>query len=199
MALVGLAGVGNAITLLFWRYFGVTLYLWAEADPRLSLLGDCDFFSLSRIATFLPEFLEKTELFTPQFLVSLFRASIYYNMITAETTDEPLHGTVYPLTHTIDMASVLISPVLDLPQIYTKPSGTDILRALDLLTIKPRSFATTPHEAAKGRSVQSAGITRYLTSIISSPLSWLESDELREAVWDAAGARLSERSGRAGI
>lgn len=44
-----------------------------------------------------------------------------------------------------------------------------------------------------------AGVSQYLTSIISSPLAWLPSDEAREAVWDAASARLCERSGRTGM
>ncbi|KAL4893681.1 putative methyltransferase-domain-containing protein [Aspergillus ambiguus] len=100
-------------------------------------------------------------------------------MISADL-DEPLH-------------------VLDLPQIHTKPSGTEILRALDLLAIKPRSFSSKNHEAVKRPAVQPAGVTRYLTSFISSPLSWLDTDELREAVWDAAAARLSERSGRSAM
>ncbi|OJJ87817.1 S-adenosylmethionine-dependent methyltransferase [Aspergillus glaucus CBS 516.65] len=69
--------------------------------------------------------------------------------------------------------------VLDLPQIYTKPSGTD-----------------TDAETTKTPSVQPTGVTRYLTSIISSPLSWLETDALRDAIWDATSARLSERCGR---
>ncbi|PYH49377.1 S-adenosylmethionine-dependent methyltransferase [Aspergillus saccharolyticus JOP 1030-1] len=92
----------------------------------------------------------------------------------------------------------LISPfsVLDLPQIHTKPSGTELIQALALLTTKPRSFGLKAPEAVKAQTVHPAGITRYLTSIISSPLAWLETDELREAVWDAAAARLSERSGR---
>ncbi|OOF95267.1 hypothetical protein ASPCADRAFT_515690 [Aspergillus carbonarius ITEM 5010] len=86
--------------------------------------------------------------------------------------------------------------VFDLPQIHTKPSGTELIQALDLLTVKPRSFGPVAQEAGKSRTVQPAGVTRYLTSIIASPLSWLDTDELREAVWDAAAARLSERSGR---
>ncbi|KAE8148203.1 VPS28 protein-domain-containing protein [Aspergillus avenaceus] len=95
-------------------------------------------------------------------------------------SDEPLH-------------------VLDLPQIYTKPSGTEIIRALDLLAIKPKSFNVNTNEAVKGPAVHPTGVTRYLTSIISSSLSWLDTDELREAVWDSAAARLSERSGRAAM
>ncbi|RDW90219.1 S-adenosylmethionine-dependent methyltransferase [Aspergillus mulundensis] len=85
---------------------------------------------------------------------------------------------------------------LDLPQIYTKPSGTELLQTLDLLTIKPRSFGASAHGPVKSRAVDPTGLTRYLTSIIASPLSWLDTDELREAIWDAASARLSERSGR---
>ena len=88
--------------------------------------------------------------------------------------------------------------MLDLPQIYTKPSGTELMKALDLLAIMPRSFGTNAQEAEERPSVQPAGVTHYLTSIIASPLSWLDTDQLREAVWDAASARISERSGRAG-
>ncbi|KAJ5779967.1 Vacuolar protein sorting-associated VPS28 [Penicillium paradoxum] len=95
-------------------------------------------------------------------------------MISA--TDEPLH-------------------VLDLPQLYQKPSGTELVKALALLSLKPRTFGTTA-DVVKGPAVQPAGVTRYLTSIIASPLSWLDTDELREAIWDSAAARLSERSGR---
>lgn len=87
--------------------------------------------------------------------------------------------------------------MLDLPQVYTKPSGTDLIKALNLLTLQPRTFGTSA-DAVKGPAVQPAGVTRYLTSIISSSLSWLDTEELREAVWDAAAARLSERSGRTG-
>ncbi|KAJ6177544.1 hypothetical protein N7485_004458 [Penicillium canescens] len=99
-------------------------------------------------------------------------------MISA-TVDEPLH-------------------VLDLPQLYEKPSGTDLVKALALLSLQPRTFGTSA-DVVKGPAVQPAGVTRYLTSIISSPLAWLETDELREAIWDAAAARLSERSGRAAM
>lgn len=86
--------------------------------------------------------------------------------------------------------------MLDLPQLYTKPSADDLLKTLQLLAIQPKSFGSP--ESAK-RTVQPAGISRYLTSIVASALAWISSDELREAVWDAAAARLSERSGRTGI
>jgi hypothetical protein len=51
----------------------------------------------------------------------------------------------------------------------------------------------------KSRTVDPSGVTRYLTSIVSSSLSWLDTDELREAIWDTAAARLSERAGRTGM
>lgn len=104
---------------------------------------------------------------------------------------------LYPPTKIVECGTDKKSTVLDLPQIYTKPSGTDLIKALALLTLQPRTFGTTA-DVVNGPAVQPAGVTRYLTSIIASPLSWLDTEELREAVWDAAAARLSERSGRAG-
>ena len=88
--------------------------------------------------------------------------------------------------------------VLDLPQMYAKPLATEILEALELLKMKPRSFGLNSQETQRRRAAQSDGISQYLTTIISSSLSWLESDDARETVWDVAAARLSERSGRAG-
>lgn len=40
-------------------------------------------------------------------------------------------------------------------------------------------------------------ISAYLSTIIKSPLSWLD-DEDREAIWDEASRRFSERCGRSG-
>lgn len=39
-------------------------------------------------------------------------------------------------------------------------------------------------------------MTRYLTSIVSSSLRWIDNEESKEQIWDQASARLSERSGR---
>ena len=36
----------------------------------------------------------------------------------------------------------------------------------------------------------------YLTKIVSSPLAWIEDDDDKERIWEAAAQRLSERSGR---
>lgn len=97
----------------------------------------------------------------------------------------------------MELIRVSLSIVLDLPQIYQNPSGTELIKALALLTLQPRAFGTSA-EAVKGPAVHPTGVNRYLTQIIASPLSWLDTEELREAVWDAAAARLSERSGRSG-
>jgi predicted nicotinamide N-methyase len=43
------------------------------------------------------------------------------------------------------------------------------------------------------------GVTRYLTSIISSDLRWIEDEEAQEEIWSQASLRLSERSGRSGM
>lgn len=102
------------------------------------------------------------------------------------------------------------SPVLDLPQLYTKPSAETLLETLELLTLTPQSWdvdrdANTKlghpehtEQQARRRAVQvnPEGVTRYLTSIVSNPLKWIHDDELKEEIWNQASFRLSERSGR---
>lgn len=41
-------------------------------------------------------------------------------------------------------------------------------------------------------------IAAYLSTIIKSQLSWLVDEEDREAIWDEASRRFSERCGRSG-
>jgi len=101
--------------------------------------------------------------------------------------------------------------VLDLPQLYTKPSAEALLETLALLTTAPPSweYTTTRHTDRDGKAVIEArepavqvnpeGVTRYLTTIISSGLQWIEDDEVKERIWDQASARLSERSGRSAM
>lgn len=87
--------------------------------------------------------------------------------------------------------------VFDLPQLYTKPSATDILKALELLAVRPRTFSKDEHLEFE-HWIHSSGISQYLTSIIASALAWVDTDELREQIWEAASTRLCERSGRSG-
>ncbi|KAL8787194.1 MAG: hypothetical protein Q9195_007885 [Heterodermia aff. obscurata] len=90
--------------------------------------------------------------------------------------------------------------VLDLPQIYTHPSASILLQTLTRLEIKPSSWSVgVEHDRESGEDVapiDEYGIPKYLTSIISNELQWVEDDDERERVWEAASARLSERSGR---
>jgi predicted nicotinamide N-methyase len=101
--------------------------------------------------------------------------------------------------------------VLDLPQLYTKPSADTLLQTLALLTSAPRSWersiaepgTDTSDNGARDRQGESqpqhvnpAGVTRYLTSIVSSSLRWIDDDEAKEEIWNQASSRLSERSGR---
>ncbi|ORY15759.1 hypothetical protein BCR34DRAFT_622762 [Clohesyomyces aquaticus] len=101
--------------------------------------------------------------------------------------------------------------VYDLPQLYTKPSAEAILHALGLLASAPPSWdcsdtgALGQPEPGTGRrrapngdgpQISPEGVTRYLTSIVSSSLRWIDSDEAKEEIRTQASMRLSERSGR---
>ncbi|KAH8682184.1 putative methyltransferase-domain-containing protein [Xylariales sp. PMI_506] len=94
--------------------------------------------------------------------------------------------------------------VLDFPQVWQKPSFADLLACLKKLHIEPpiwnpstsRRIILEDHEnSARFRKEAAA----YLAGIIKSNLSWMESDDERETIWDEASKRLSERCGRAGM
>jgi D-xylulose reductase len=95
--------------------------------------------------------------------------------------------------------------------LYSKPSAETILQTLALLTSTPLSWdrshvksasdhiagADTEHAAEKRTAqVNPEGVSRYLTSIVSSSLQWIDNDEVKEEIWNQASSRLSERSGR---
>lgn len=84
--------------------------------------------------------------------------------------------------------------VLDLPQLYKKPSAASLLSILSRLTTDPASW--NGNRANKEPSISEDGIPAYLTRIISNSLAWIDSAEEKEAIWEAASQRLSERSGR---
>jgi predicted nicotinamide N-methyase len=97
--------------------------------------------------------------------------------------------------------------VLDLPQIYTKPSGQDLLLTLDNLKSEPSTWQTSntvadlkqPKLDSGKVKVRSQGLPSYLTKIISSPLTWIDDDAVKEAIWESAAQCLSERSGRSAM
>lgn len=86
---------------------------------------------------------------------------------------------------------------LDLPQIASRPSYEEIIRALAKLKVKPASWgsriANQPQSERERKSC-----ARYLTNIISSNLTWLPSEAQREKLWEEGSKCLAERCGRAG-
>ncbi|KAK6522655.1 hypothetical protein TWF281_002091 [Arthrobotrys megalospora] len=87
--------------------------------------------------------------------------------------------------------------VLDLPHLSTRPALTTLLATLDLLTIHPPSWDDLSATNLSQKRVQIIGNpTPWLTSLVSSPLKWLPTDDARELVWETASIRLSERCGR---
>lgn len=89
--------------------------------------------------------------------------------------------------------------VLDLPQLYTQPTASELLETLQLLAIKPPSWI---HDSSQQKNralnpVSEEGIPKYLTGVVASKLSWVDEDR-REEIWERASKRLSERAGRTG-
>lgn len=68
--------------------------------------------------------------------------------------------------------------------------------ALELLQQQSPSLSRSKQIRNFVTQVDPKGVPRYLTSIIASPLHWIEDEHSRERIWCAASARLSERSGR---
>ena len=86
--------------------------------------------------------------------------------------------------------------VLDLPQLYQKPSTETLLAVLNDLTLAQPSWDAI--EPSQKRQISEDGVPAYLTRIVSSPLAWIQDEKVREKIWEAASERLSERSGRTG-
>lgn len=78
-----------------------------------------------------------------------------------------------------------------------KPSYDDLLEVMAKTKAKPSSW--TSRAANKPDTEQEAKrLARYLTSVISNDLKWLEHDVQRERIWEIASKRLAERCGRTG-
>ncbi|KAL7271236.1 Protein-lysine N-methyltransferase rrg1 [Rhizina undulata] len=102
----------------------------------------------------------------------------------------------YPPLETIevDASEIPIHTVLDLPQLYTRPSSSTLLSALAHFEIPPPSW-DGPQKVVEAP----AGLAKWLTGIIASPLSWIQDDELQEEIWEVASKRMSERCGRSAM
>ncbi|KAL8825201.1 MAG: hypothetical protein Q9170_007887 [Blastenia crenularia] len=69
--------------------------------------------------------------------------------------------------------------------------------ALNQLQVKPSAWDSDV--VVLSNVVDEAGVPGYLTGIVASSLAWIPDDSIREQIWEAASARLSERSGRSAI
>ncbi|KAI9730714.1 MAG: hypothetical protein M1834_005683 [Cirrosporium novae-zelandiae] len=96
-----------------------------------------------------------------------------------------------------DDASELLH-VLDLPQLYEKPTAQVLLHTLKTIALENPTLETSHHNkkslVVSNRQVDRVEFARYLTSIIASRLTWMNESE-KEQVWNTAAARLSEQSG----
>ncbi|KAI1844787.1 hypothetical protein JX266_009015 [Neoarthrinium moseri] len=93
---------------------------------------------------------------------------------------------------------------LDFPQVWQRPSFEDLIACLRKLQVEPpvwnpntprRVILENQYNAARSRKE----IAAYLASVIKSDLRWIKDDEQKEALWDEASRRFSERCGRAGM
>lgn len=91
---------------------------------------------------------------------------------------------------------------LDFPQMWERPSYASLVDTLQSLELNPpiwnhkRSRSEILQEQESLASQCKAEVTRYLSSIIKSPLAWIEDDDEKEAVWEQASKRMTERCGR---
>ncbi|PUU83091.1 putative methyltransferase-domain-containing protein [Tuber borchii] len=81
--------------------------------------------------------------------------------------------------------------VFDLPALNTRPPVESLLYILNGLAIAPTSW-----EKGVEGVVDPPGLSKWLVTIIASPLEWIRNDEVKEVVWEAASTRLAERCGR---
>ncbi|KIW08616.1 uncharacterized protein PV09_00573 [Verruconis gallopava] len=104
---------------------------------------------------------------------------------------------------TLTESFVNVLHVFDLPQLHNKPSVSELHQALKLLAIETPSWEKGSQNIGRGAfniqqrcRVAPEGVPKYLTSIIASPLNWIQNEEQKVAIWEEASLRLAERSGR---
>ena len=90
--------------------------------------------------------------------------------------------------------------MLDLPQLYQRPAASVLLSTLADLAIAPTSWDRSDAQPPmKKRKINETGIPGWLTRIVANTLYWIEDDNVKEQIWEAASQRLSERSGRSAM
>ncbi|POS77395.1 hypothetical protein DHEL01_v204221 [Diaporthe helianthi] len=98
----------------------------------------------------------------------------------------------------------MVESPLDLPQVWQKPAFPVLLAALQGLRVDPPvwNLKASRTEMVKHQETGTQDpreISSYLSTIIKSPLSWMVDEEDREAIWDEASRRFSERCGRSAM
>ena len=98
---------------------------------------------------------------------------------------------------------------MDLPNLRKKPAYGALMDALQGLEQEPNSWTKSP-AAEQMATADHAVVQRYLMSVITSDLGWLQdsidvdgkimqASEQRETLFDLASKRIAERCGRSGI
>ncbi len=105
---------------------------------------------------------------------------------------------------------VAVVTVEDLPQMWQKPSYDHLVAIMTSLELGPAAWSSHRGRDRRGgtrdtreqsslAAQQRSAETRYVASVIKSPLAWLATDDQREDIWAAAGRRMSERCGRMAV
>ncbi|KAH6657876.1 S-adenosylmethionine-dependent methyltransferase-like protein [Truncatella angustata] len=103
----------------------------------------------------------------------------------------------------MDQPKSYVSP-LDFPQVWQKPSSEAIIACLKRLHVEPPIWNPSTSQRVILEDHENSArfrkeVAAYLASFIKSDLRWISADEEKEAIWDEASRRLSERCGRAGM
>lgn len=99
------------------------------------------------------------------------------------------------------IANMALAPE-DFPQMWQRPGYEELTGILESLELNPpvwnhrqqRSDIVVQQESLATQ--RKAEVTRYLSSIIKSPLAWIDDYDKQEALWELASKRMSERCGR---
>ncbi|GAP84315.1 putative rapid response to glucose protein [Rosellinia necatrix] len=92
----------------------------------------------------------------------------------------------------------------DFPQLWERPSFEALLTCLGHLHIEPPIWnaavsGTAPRENRAKSARHHREVILYLAGIVSNGLRWIEDDDQKEVIWEAASRCLSQRCGRAGM
>ncbi|CAH0014423.1 unnamed protein product [Clonostachys rhizophaga] len=98
---------------------------------------------------------------------------------------------------------MVVPAIEDFPQMWQRPSFDVLMEILQSLELSPpiwnhrRRGSEVVREQQETLNAQRKGeVTRYLSSVISSPLAWIDDEDQQEQLWTCASKRMSERCGR---